>query len=1210
MPFVDRTNSKQQLPTDARKLFVGRSSELHFFLESILKSEKPSHNIVSIWGQGGVGKSTLVARFINEAHATNLKDYCLAALVDERQTTPVSIMEKLADQLQITGAFEKALERYREALRRLRSEQEVTQEELLQRTAGLLGDIARDIPVPLVNTLAGKGTEIAAEYFIEKIHYHQFLKDARRLEDPIADLTRAFVQELNTLADTQVAVGVERQKRRRRIILCFDTFERLAPETAPWLLDYFLEADISLHVVLVVAGRYPIERSLPDDPKRWLLYQTNNVIYSICLESFTEDETRKYLTERGIIDEARIATIWQLSRGLPLYLGLLTANPQGTVDPTTDVVANFLRWIPKTEEAKQKLVLDMALLSRPFNQDELKAFSYVTDQERAALYRWLTSQPFTHSNLQDGRYGYHELARDLFSRHLYQLSPDEYYDTRKVLVKYYQQLLEHVVQEQGRSAYKSAAWQELALALAYQLFLLPDETSHIRAIEQIVDVLDHIDRAKEEEVGKILRDITQTHPDNRLSQNARHIISRFLSSIGTDLDNQEALAAITYLLKKVELGAFPSPKSLAALYNARGLIYDEINQHQQALADYGKAIELAPAIADKAIYHYNRGETYYSLKDYEKALIDFNKAIELEPDDADFYVWRARAHLFLKNYEQALIDDTHAIKLDPAIAVFYGHRASVYFTLKRFEQALADYGKAIELEPGMARSYYLRATVYRALQDDAHTLTDLGKAIELEPDTAYLYYQRAQEYFRIKKYEQAISDYGRAIELRPETADYYNNLGLVYYGLKRYEQALDNFDKAIELNPDDHPYYYNRGNAYIALKNYERALADFEKAIELRPDIILYHIQRGNAYRDLQDHRAALTNYDKAIAQMPGSPSLYLNRGRIYYYLKNYQQALADFNKAIELKPETANFYNWRGNSHYALKVYQSALADYNQAIALDSNRTAFYHYNRGRTHYKLKDYKRALVDCTHAIAIRADVADYYNQRGDIYVSLQEYEHAVDDYCKAIELVPERGAFYSGRAYAYLHLQKNQQALADCNQAIKLNPEAASSYVDRGVLYLWLKDLEMARIDFVHSKELDINDAYTDFMIIWIDICQEPGSLNRVERLETNARLEGYAAHICQGILLWLRGQPNEALREINEGIETNPEAATGYFWKGMIDASLGQDAQAIAALERALEENLPPVLLLPLRWLGNDHKDFYQQYALPLLVKYDVYPI
>src|SRR5215471_10156948 len=100
MPFVRKTNPESsQSPTDTRKLFIGRTGELLFFVQNILKPEEPTHNIISIWGQGWVGKSTLLARFIDEAHSAEFKDYCLTAIVEEVQATPAGIMERFAEQL-------------------------------------------------------------------------------------------------------------------------------------------------------------------------------------------------------------------------------------------------------------------------------------------------------------------------------------------------------------------------------------------------------------------------------------------------------------------------------------------------------------------------------------------------------------------------------------------------------------------------------------------------------------------------------------------------------------------------------------------------------------------------------------------------------------------------------------------------------------------------------------------------------------------------------------------------------------------------------------------------------------------------------------------------------------------------------------------------------------------------------------------------------
>ena len=51
----------------------------------------------------------------------------------------------------------------------------------------------------------------------------------------------------------------------------------------------------------------------------------------------------------------------------------------------------------------------------------------------------------------------------------------------------------------------------------------------------------------------------------------------------------------------------------------------------------------------------------------------------------------------------------------------------------------------------------------------------------------------------------------------------------------------------------------------------------------------------------------------------------------------------------------------------------------------------------------------------------------------------------------------------------------------------------------------------------------------------------------------------------------------------------------------------LGTEEEAIAAVERSLDLESPPILLTPLRWFKQDKLDFYQKYVVPLMARYDL---
>jgi len=51
----------------------------------------------------------------------------------------------------------------------------------------------------------------------------------------------------------------------------------------------------------------------------------------------------------------------------------------------------------------------------------------------------------------------------------------------------------------------------------------------------------------------------------------------------------------------------------------------------------------------------------------------------------------------------------------------------------------------------------------------------------------------------------------------------------------------------------------------------------------------------------------------------------------------------------------------------------------------------------------------------------------------------------------------------------------------------------------------------------------------------------------------------------------------------------------------------MGRNLIAFEALEKSLELGLPPYLLRPLYWLQKDRKEFFEEYAKPLLVRYEI---
>jgi tetratricopeptide (TPR) repeat protein len=69
----------------------------------------------------------------------------------------------------------------------------------------------------------------------------------------------------------------------------------------------------------------------------------------------------------------------------------------------------------------------------------------------------------------------------------------------------------------------------------------------------------------------------------------------------------------------------------AVIFNNRGVIYGNMNDHDKAIADFDAALKLEPA--NQGVW-LNRGASYEAKGDQSRALSDYDQAFRLKPDDA------------------------------------------------------------------------------------------------------------------------------------------------------------------------------------------------------------------------------------------------------------------------------------------------------------------------------------------------------------------------------------------------------------------------------------------------------------------------------------------------------------------------------------------------------------------------------------------------
>jgi len=332
---------------------------------------------------------------------------------------------------------------------------------------------------------------------------------------------------------------------------------------------------------------------------------------------------------------------------------------------------------------------------------------------------------------------------------------------------------------------------------------------------------------------------------------------------------------------------------------------------------------------------------------------------------------------------------------------------------------------------------------------------------------------------------------------------------------------------------------------------------------------------------------------------------------RLAYFLANRLKkpfwAIAIYNMMIRLNYTAGSAYINRGQAYIVLEDYQQALQDTERGLELRPQ--SFIGYaNRGIIHLRLREYDKAVQDCSKAIELKPLLQSAYLNRCFAYLKLREFRLARQDCEHILNVQPSNFRALALMVICCVYLGQYEQAIEYSNAALALRPDDANCYHNRGSAYVGMHNLAQAKADFLRSQELDPHNPIHGLVLEWYRLGFEQADEAMPERLETLAtfKVQGLQQHVpylCRGMACWLRGQYEQGLVELEQGLLLEPQDEELYFWVGMACASLGREQEAQDALKHALHLGLLPFFLTPLRLLQTQQPDFYARYAHPLLI-------
>lgn len=169
------------------------------------------------------------------------------------------------------------------------------------------------------------------------------------------------------------------------------------------------------------------------------------------------------------------------------------------------------------------------------------------------------------------------------------------------------------------------------------------------------------------------------------------------------------------------------PSSSAIWYNL-GLVYEKIDERQQAIAYYGKAIA-RNAKNDEA--YLNRGLIYLDTGKFKHAIGDFTRVAELRPKDEIPLANRGIAHVWNKDPISARRDFDAVEAIDPDNAVLLRGKALLCLRDNDLNGAIGYLTKAIEQNDSDIWALSLRADIYERLEEYEKAQADTDAILKI-----------------------------------------------------------------------------------------------------------------------------------------------------------------------------------------------------------------------------------------------------------------------------------------------------------------------------------------------------------------------------------------------------------------------------------------------------------------------------------------------
>lgn len=339
-----------------------------------------------------------------------------------------------------------------------------------------------------------------------------------------------------------------------------------------------------------------------------------------------------------------------------------------------------------------------------------------------------------------------------------------------------------------------------------------------------------------------------------------------------------------------------------------GILYEHLDQHQQALNSFDSALKKTPG-SPAALYQ--KAETLKSLEQYQAALDTLEQLLSTTKHDRQYNALQVQLLFQLQRDSEALAHIDTLIQDNPKDRALHNYLALTALDFEHLQKSREIFQQSLIASPQTTAPYFYLGIIderqnnlesavenYLKVNDGNNLLQAHTRSISL--------HKAASDKSRVEQITQQLI--ARA-DSNSEITTYVLMLADWYQKFEFRQAAITLLNKEISASPKNTDYLYARAT-YLEPVDFDAAEQDFKKILSLTPDnpVVLNALGYTLTVHTTR-YQEAYTLIKRALELSPEDPATIDSMGWVLFKLKRYQESIKYLSQAYSLydDPEVAS---------------------------------------------------------------------------------------------------------------------------------------------------------------------------------------------------------------------------------------------------------------------------------------------------------------